>query len=247
AARFAGPLNLFLAAVCALAFVVWALMRSIHNWNWETTWEYRRLFLSGWLMTLVLSAGALVASLLLGTVVAVLRGVRFRPLAELAHLYVEVVRGTPLLVILLVGYYGVARAVGLEDRYVTGVLILAFFSGAYISEIIRGGFGVVGASLIESAKAVGFSRWQIFRFVTLPLATRNILPALTGQFALLVKDSSLLSVIAVSEFTMNAQQVASRTFSHLESYLPLAVGYLVITLPISMLARRLERQLHYET
>lgn len=247
ARRWAAPLNLLLAALASAAVVIWALRVSVPQWNWAAVWEYRALFLNGWLMTLAISASALLLSTLLGAAVALLRRSRFLPARELAHLYVEVIRGTPLLVVLLVGFYGVANAAGLHDRYLAGVLILSFFSAAYISEIIRGGLDSVSASLTESARAAGLTRWQTLRHVTLPLATRAILPALTGQAALLVKDSSLLSVISVSEFTMNAQQAASRTFSTLECYLPLALGYLLITLPVSAAARRLEKTLHYES
>jgi polar amino acid transport system permease protein len=247
ATRWASPVNLAVLALVSVALIAWALAVSVPNWEWSAVWEYRGLFVSGWLMTLAIGGSALVVSTVLGTVLAFLRRSRFLPAREFAHVYVEVVRGTPLLVILLVGFYGVANAVGLDDRYIAGTLILSFFASAYISEIIRGGIESVGGTQLESARAVGFTRWQAFRHVTAPLAIRNILPALTGQFALLVKDSSLLSVISVSEFTMNAQQVASRTFGTLESYIPLALGYLLITLPISVAARRLERTLHYES
>jgi polar amino acid transport system permease protein len=88
--------------------------------------------------------------------------------------------------------------------------------------------------------------WQCYRFVILPQALRQILPPLAGQFASLIKDSSLLSVIAVSEFTLAAQEVNSFTYSTLESYLPLAAGYLLLTLPLSALSRWLERHFAYE-
>lgn len=198
-------------------------------------------------MTVAISGSALVLSTLLGALVAALRRCPFLPVRSLARLYVEVVRGTPLLVILLVGFYGVANAVGLHDRYLAGTLLLSFFAAAYISEIIRGGLEAVGESTRESARAAGLTRWQTLRHVTMPLAARAILPALTGQLALLVKDSSLLSVISVSEFTLAAQQAASRTFSTLECYLPLALGYLLITLPLAAAARALEKRLHFET
>ncbi len=247
AARWADPLNHLLAFAAGTVVIVAALGHSIKVWNWAAVWEYRRLFINGWLMTLLLSAGALLGSALLGAVIAAMARSRLRPARAAARLYVEIVRGTPLLVILLVGYYGLANAAGLEDRYLAGVLLLSLFSGAYISEIFRGGLDAVGEQLRESARAVGFTPWQTFRHVTLPLATRTVLPALTGQFALLVKDSSLLSVISVAEITMNAQQVASRTFGTMEAYLPLAAAYLLITLPISFIARRLEKVLHYES
>lgn len=246
AGQWAPALNLLLAALAATILLVWALKTSLHQWNWESVWPYRQLFFQGWMMTLALSFSALCLSVVGGALVALLRRSRFLPARSLARLYIEVVRGTPLLVILLVGFYGVANAVGLQDRYVAGTLILAFFASAYISEIIRGGVESVSETTLESARAAGLSKWQTARWIVFPLATRNILPALTGQFALLVKDSSLLSVISVSELTLNAQQAASRTFSTLECYLPLALGYLLITLPISAAARALEKRLHYE-
>jgi len=157
------------------------------------------------------------------------------------------VRGTPLLVQILIFFYVVADAFGVKDRYLVGVLTLSFFSGAYLSEIIRAGIESVGKSQIESAKAIGLTRSQTFRFVIFPQALRQTLPPLAGQFVSLIKDSSLLSIISISELTLNAQEVNSYTFSTLESYLPLAAGYLILTLPISLWTRYLERKHAYET
>ena len=98
----------------------------------------------------------------------------------------------------------------------------------------------------ESARAIGLTPWQGYRFVILPQALRQILPPLAGQFASLIKDSSLLSIIGIGEFTLAAQQVNSATYRTLESYLPLALGYLVLTLPVSLLAKGLERRLRHE-
>lgn len=128
-----------------------------------------------------------------------------------------------------------------------GVLTLSFFSGAYISEVIRAGIQSVGKSQRESAMAIGLTRFQTYRFVIFPQALRQILPPLAGQFVSLIKDSSLLSVIAISEFTLNAREVNSNTFSTLESYIPLALGYLVLTLPISIWIRHLEGRNQFET
>ena len=100
---------------------------------------------------------------------------------------------------------------------------------------------------LESARAIGLTRWQTYRHVIFPQAMRHILPPLAGQAASIIKDSSLLSVLGIEEFTLAAQQVNSATYSTLESYLPLAVGYLALTLPVSFLARRLEDKFRYET
>lgn len=236
---------LVLAALAALLHLAFAQIT--YHWNFGGVWVYRTKFLQGWLTTLGLSAAALVLSTLFGVAAALARRGAFLPLRQLAVVYVELIRGTPLLVQILILFYVVANAFGLHQREVAGVLILSLFAGAYIAEIVRGGIESVGASQLESARAIGLTRVQIYRFVVFPQAFRQMLPALAGQFVSLVKDSSLLSVISIGEFTLNAQQVNSYTYSTLESYLPLAVGYLIVTLPLSLITRRLERRFRYET
>lgn len=196
---------------------------------------------------MAISLSSLVVSLLIGLLTATARRSRLILLRYLGTLYVELIRGTPLLVQILILFYVIANALKVENRYLVGALALSVFHGAYISEIIRAGIESVGKSQLEAARSVGFDRWQIYRFVIGPLAFRQMLPPLAGEFASLIKDSSLLSIIAVNEFTLAAQQVNARTYSTLESYLPLAVGYLVLTLPIFMLVHRLEEQSRYET
>ena len=230
-----------------VGLVALAFTRVGYSWNWSGVWEYRQKFVHGWLMTVGLSLAALVASTAVGTVTALMLR-SGRPLVEAAaRVYVEVVRGTPLLVQLLIGFYVVAGAAGIENRYVVGVLVLALFSGAYMAEIIRGGLDAIPRAQLDSARAIGLTPWQSLRLVVLPQAVRIVLPAVAGQLVSLVKDSSLLSVIAISEFTLAAQEVNAFTYSTLESYLPLALGYLALTLPLAALARWLERHFRYES
>jgi polar amino acid transport system permease protein len=160
---------------------------------------------------------------------------------------VEVIRGTPLLAQILFLFYVVAHGIGLQDRLISGILILSLFSGAYLAEMIRSGIDSIPSSQLEAARAIGFSTIQTYRFVIAPQALRQILPPLAGQFASLIKDSSLLSIIGIGEFTLAAQQVNSATYRTLESYLPLAAGYLLLTLPISLISKLLEKRFSYET
>jgi polar amino acid transport system permease protein len=224
-----------------------AFARVDYEWNWAGVWEYRQKFLQGWLVTVVISLAALVTSTLIGGGVAALLRSGNVLLEAAGRVYVELIRGTPLLVQLLIGFYVVATAVGLENRFVAGVLLLSLFSGAYMAEIFRGGLDAIPKTQIDSARAIGLTPGQSLRLVVLPQAVRLVLPAIAGQLVSLVKDSSLLSVIAISEFTLAAQEVNSFTYSTLESYLPLAAGYLLLTLPLSGLARWLERRFRYET
>ncbi|NBW86310.1 MAG: amino acid ABC transporter permease [Planctomycetia bacterium] len=217
-----------------------------YDWNWSGVWDYRQKFLQGWLTTVALSLAALLASTAIGVVAAQMMRSGITLVESAARVYVEFIRGTPLLVQLLIGFYVVASAVGLENRYVVGTLVLALFSGAYMAEIFRGGLDAIPRAQLDSARAIGLSPWQTLRFVVLPQAVRIVLPSVAGQLVSLIKDSSLLSVIAISEFTLNAQEVNSFTYSTLESYLPLAAGYLALTLPLSALSRWLEHRFAYE-
>ncbi len=230
-----------------VACITLAFTRVNYAWNWAAVWEYRQKFVQGWWTTVGLSLAALVASGLVGGLAALMLRSRSVLAEAAARVYVELIRGTPLLVQLLIGFYVVASAVGLENRYVVGVLVLAFFSGAYMAEIFRGGLDAIPRAQIDSARAIGLTPGQTLRLVVLPQAIRIVLPAVAGQLVSLIKDSSLLSVIAISELTLNAQEVNSFTFSTLESYLPLALGYLVLTLPLSAVSRLLERRFRYET
>jgi polar amino acid transport system permease protein len=230
-----------------LAAVAVAFARVDYEWNWSAVWDYREKFVQGWFVTVALSLAALVCSTVVGSLAAAMLRSGNTLLEAAARVYVELIRGTPLLVQLLIGFYVVATAVGLENRYVAGVLLLSLFSGAYMADIFRGGLDAIPRAQIDSGRAIGLTPWQSLRLVVLPQAVRLVLPAVAGQLVSLVKDSSLLSVIAISEFTLNAQEVNSFTYSTLESYLPLAAGYLLLTLPLSGLARWLEHRFRYET
>jgi polar amino acid transport system permease protein len=218
-----------------------------YHWNWPSIYKYRSNLLSGWLVTIAVSLVSLLISTLIGLGFALVRRSRFLPLRNFGHLYVELVRGTPLLVQILIFFYVVADAFHVENRYLAGILILSSFSGAYISEVIRAGIESVGQSQLESARAIGLTRAQTYRYVIFPQALRLCLPPMVGQFVSLIKDSSLLSIIAVNEFTQAARDVNSVTYSTLECYLPLAAGYLILTLPLSLWLRAWERKLRFET
>jgi polar amino acid transport system permease protein len=125
--------------------------------------------------------------------------------------------------------------------------LLASFAGAYIGEILRGGIESIDRAQIESARAVGFDRWQVYRYVVFPQAIRRVIPALAGQLVSLVKDSSLLSVIGIGELTQEIRIFNAATYNSFEGFIPLAAGYLILTIPISIGARALERRMQYES
>jgi len=241
----ARAVSLCLVALLAAGLFSFAFTQLHYGWNWDAIWVYRAKFVQGWLMTVVISLISLGVSLLIGVLAALARRSILLPVRYAAVLYVEAIRGTPLLVQILILFYVVANAFGVENRYIVGILALSLFAGAYLAEMIRAGIESIRDSQLESARAIGLTPAQTYRYVVLPQVVRQLVPPLAGQFASIIKDSSLLSIIAVSEFTLNAQEVNAFTYSTLESYLPLAVGYLLLTLPISLLGRVLERRFRF--
>lgn len=200
----------------------------------------------GFLMTLCLSLVSLFVSLIIGLLSAVSQGSHILIFRYLSSLYVTFIRGTPLIMQIYLFFYIIGTAFGIENRFVAGVLILSLFEGAYISEIIRGSLLSIEYSQLEAAKAVGFTRKQTIRHIITPQLVARTLPALTGQFASIIKDSSLLSIIAVIELTQTIREISAANFKLFECYLFLGILYLCLTLPISLISKGMEKRFHYE-
>ncbi len=214
-----------------------------YEFNWTQIYEYRQKFLSGFINTILVSFFALILSFILGLFFTYAQNSKIIIIRFFSRFYIEIIRGTPLLVQILVFFYVFANTLGFENRYIVGTFILAIFSSAYVSEIIRAAIESIPKEQFETSLSLGFSNYSMYRYIIFPQAFKRMLPALTGQFASIIKDSSLLSIIAISEFTMNAQEVASITYSTLESYIPLAFGYLILTYPISYYTKKLENKI----
>ncbi len=242
-------LNIGIAVLVMTAIVFLSLYSLHYNWGWSGVWERRMLLWQGWLTTLLISMAALVTSTVAGLVLALLSRTTFLPVRYAAQSYIEIIRASPLLVLILLVWYGFGGVFHWPSsyRFPAAIFILTIFESAYISQIIRAGIESISKTQLEAAMAVGFTRYQTYRYVIGPQSIRQILPPLAGEFISLTKNSSLLYVISIPELTQNAQQINSETYSTLETYLPLAVGYWVINLPISLFSRWLEAYFKYET
>ncbi len=199
----------------------------------------------GFRMTIGLSLLSLVFSLAIGILAALGRQSHILFFRYLAGLYVTLLRGTPLIMQIYLFFYIIGTAWGIDNRFIAGVIILSAFEGAYIAEIIRGSLLSIDPSLMEAARACGFSPTQTARYILLPQLTARTLPALTGQFASIIKDSSLLSIIAVIELTQTMREISASNFKLFECYIFLGILYLCLTLPITYISHRLERRFDY--
>ena len=231
------------------------------DYNWAAVWRdgnYASYLFGGLLVTLWISLGALVLALIFGVLGGIARLSRNWFWNQLGTIYVEVIRGTPLLVQIMVAYFCIAismreglTAIGAPEMLISatqnptwiGVVLLGVFGGAYVTEIVRAAVLSIDKGQTEAALSQGMSRRQVYRHVLFPQAVRRMIPPLTGQLVSLIKDSSLLSLIAVGELMHRGAQVRSSTFANFEVYLPLAPMYLAICFPLSLLARRLELRL----
>ncbi len=260
----AGKAALNYLAVCvAVVAVVWASLAAAGiALNFYFIAQYRVRIWDGFCMTVGISAAALVVSLIIGVAVAAGQGARVLPVRYLCDLYVKIIRGTPLrwltrtfvwiirgtplIVQVYFFYYIIGTAWGVDNRVLAGIIILSLFSGAYIAEILRGSLLSLDAGQLEAARAVGFTRAQTLRYVVAPQLVARTLPALTGQVASIIKDSSLLSVIAVIELTQTIREITATNYNFFGGFLLLGALYLVLTLPLMAVSRHFEKRLDYE-
>lgn len=185
------------------------------------------------------------AGLLLGLLAALGRMSRVKALQIAALVYIEFFRGTPLLVQLFIIYFGLPSLPFLKPipAYWAGAIGLTLYIGAYYAEIIRGAFNAVPRGQSEAARALGINTWATYRYVLVPQATRLAVPALGNQFISLIKDSTLVSVITVSELLLAGRNVISRTFEPMTVYLAIALIYLVLSNLSAFGLRFVERRL----
>ena len=234
--------NYLLVCVAVIAVFWVSLGMAGITLNFDFVGQYHDRIGSGFLLTVELSAASRMA---IGVPVALGQSARVLPVRYLCDLYVKLVRGTPLLVQIYLFYYIIGTAWGIDNKVVAGVVILSVFAGAYIAEIVRGSLLSIDESQLEAARAVGFTRAQTVRHVVLPQLVARTLPALTGQFATIVKDSSLLSVIAVIELTQTIREITATNYNFFGGFLLLGGLYLCLTLPIMFVSKRFEKRFGY--
>jgi glutamine transport system permease protein len=199
--------------------------------------------LSGLQFTLVLSGVTLVLATMIGLVVG-LMNLSARPwLNAPARLYVNVIRGTPLLVQILFIYFGLPSALHITLTPVTaGIIAVSLHVGAYVSEVFRAGIQSVDVGQTEASRSLGLSHWQTMRKIVLPQATRRMVPPMINQYILGVKDTSLLAVIGVGELTMQGQSIYAVNYRAFEILSAVALIYLAVTYVLYRLSRLIEQR-----
>lgn len=220
-----------------------------YNWQWnrvprylwlldEQGWHFGPL-LEGLGLTLEITLVSLILSLLIGLATALMR-LSSSPMAKgIARVYLEAIRNTPLLIQIFIIYFVFAPILDL-GRFSCAVLALSLFEGAYASEIIRAGILAIPVGQWEAAASLGLNQARSYRHVILPQALRQMIPPLTSQGISLVKDSALVSTIAIYDLTMQGQQIIAESFLTFEIWFTVALIYLTVTMLLSSLVHYLE-------
>lgn len=208
----------------------------------EQLWIARNVILSGLGVTVSISLLAIAAGSLFGVLVGLALVYGAKPLRLLVRAYTDIIRGTPVLVLVLASYY-VSAAVGLElGPFAAGVLALAIFCSSHVGEIVRGGLQAIPVGQTEAAKAIGLTFTQTFAYVLWPQALRQFLPAWVNTAAEMVKASTLLSVIGVAELLLRTQEIISRNFMSLQFYFFAGLLYFVVNFGIERFGKYVERK-----
>jgi polar amino acid transport system permease protein len=206
---------------------------------------YQRILLfipDGILRTFQVTVLSIVFSLIVGLITGLGRISRIKIINKIATIYVEVIRGIPLLVQLFYIYYALGKIVRVP-RLIAAVIAMTVCYGAYMGEIFRAGIQAIPKGQMEAALAIGMSRWQAMQRIILPQTIKVILPPIGNEFIALLKDSSLVSILAVSDLLRRGREFASRTFFYFETYTVVALVYLVMTLFFSKLVAIMEDRL----
>ncbi|MAC45403.1 amino acid ABC transporter permease [Oceanospirillum beijerinckii] len=198
--------------------------------------------IEGLIVTIEISLYSLVIALVLGLLVGLMRISANPALRNLAILYIEVIRGTPLLVQIFIMYFFFGTVLDLE-RFTAGVIALSVFTAAYVAEIVRSGIQSIPVGQMEAARSLGMSYPKAMIYIILPQAFKRTLPPLAGQFINLIKDSSLVSVISITDLTKAGREVVSGSFAPFEVWFTVALLYLVLTSALSWAIQRLEKRL----
>ena len=237
-----------------------ALPSTFFGWVGFILDKYGTLFLSGVGVTLLVAITGTVIGFVIGLLVAILRTIPVAPrdpwfkrvplkvLSALLNVYIEVFRGTPMIVQAMVIYYGIPYMGGPQlGQLQAAILIVSINTGAYMAEIVRGGIISVNKGQKEAACAIGMTHWQSMVHVVLPQAVRNIMPSIGNEFVVNIKDSSVLNVISVNELFFMSKSAAGTYLRYFEVFFITACIYLVLTFTVTRLLRLLERRMDGKT
>ncbi len=213
------------------------------SFNWSLIVDNLPLLLQGALVTIKITAFSVAAGFIIGMLASIANLSSFKPLRWLVRFYVDVVRGTPMLVQIFLIYFALPQIIGQRiDPFIAAVTACSLNSGAYMSEIFRAGIQSINKGQMEAGLSLGLSWAQTMRYIVMPQALKAIIPPLGNEFIAMLKDSSLVSVIGFEELMRRGQLIIAKTYASAEIWTAVAIIYLVMTQVISYFIAYLERK-----
>ncbi|GGF94710.1 amino acid ABC transporter permease [Paenibacillus aceti] len=207
-------------------------------------WEYRDYFFTGVQYTLLLAAIGVICGFILGLLIALVRMSPWKMVRFLGNAWVEFLRGTPMMVQLLIIHYGFSQLFGVNFTPIqSGAITLSINSSAYLAEIFRAGIQGVDRGQGEAARSLGMTQGMSLRFIIIPQAIKSVLPAIGNEFITIIKESSIVSIIGVTELIFQSGSVVGITYNGMTPYLIVAVIYFILTFTLSRILGVFERKL----
>jgi polar amino acid transport system permease protein len=215
-----------------------------YAWDFSFLWGYRELILLGLGVTIAYTIGTILIGLAIGLVTGLLRLSRHKLLTAPLVAYVEIFRCTPLLVQIIWFYYALPVVVGINiPATVAATLVLSLYTGAFYAEIVRGGVNSIERGQWDAARAIGMRRAQVMRHVILPQAVKRMIPPFMNQSIIQLKNTSLVSTIAVADLLYQGQMITGATYRPLEVYTMIAILYFIVLFPLTLAAQGVEHRL----
>lgn len=215
-----------------------------YSWDFSFLWTYRGIIAIGLGYTVAYAVGTILLGLVIGFCVGIARLSTSRIVNYPLIFYVEAFRCTPLLVQLIWFYYAFPVIIGLDiPAHIAATMTLSLYTGAFYAEIIRGGVGSIERGQWDAARAIGMRRAQVMRRVILPQAVKRMIPPLMNQSIMQLKNTSLVSTIAVSDLLYQGEMITAATYRPLEVYTMVAIIYFGVLFPLTLLAQLVERRL----
>ena len=208
-----------------------------------------KYFYTGVLNTLLISFISVLLGVIFGSLLTIMKRSKFKvgnikPLSILATSYIEIMRGTPMLLQIMLVYYGFDQIFGINMKALTaGIIAVSLNSAAYLSEIIRAGIDAVDKGQLEAARSLGMNQFMAMKLIIVPQAIKNILPAIANEFVTVIKESSMASVIGVGEIMYSAKVITGQTFRAFEPLMVAAAFYFIITFSLGRVINYIERRM----
>jgi len=215
-----------------------------YAWDFGFLWGYRELIVFGLGVTILYTIGTILIGLAIGLLTGLLRLSRSKLLTAPLVAYVEIFRCTPLLVQIIWFYYALPVVIGINiPAHVAATLVLSLYTGAFYAEIVRGGVNSIERGQWDAARAIGMRGAQVMRYVILPQAVKRMIPPFMNQSIIQLKNTSLVSTIAVADLLYQGQMITGATYRPLEVYTMIAILYFIVLFPLTLAAQGVERRL----